>query len=358
MPNLRDADRLEGELAERWGVSEDGLVHSFTLRPGAVFASGKPVTAADAAFSLQRAIRLNKSPAFILGQFGFTPDNVEEKITASGENTLLLRTTERQAPSFVLACLTANVASIVERDVVLSHAVGGDLGNAWLRQNSAGSGPWVLRSWRANESVVLDRNLRHHGAGSITRVVTRHVADSTTQLLLLQQGDADIARNLGSDQLRALPANLVPRPLRHVAAAGRGRRHAPGRIRLQPGRSRRPNRLRHGVESGMRSLLALLLASPPTTIIAADVTTIARPAMAINVVPLTVRTPRAGFNRMVVRLTVCDPGTDHCATIDDIMVDTGSTGLRIEASAIPSTLNLPSRSSPTTLSRDPPGAPN
>ena len=210
MPNLQHADRLEGELAERWGVSEDGLVHRFTLRPGAVFASGKPITAADAAFSLQRAIRMNKSPAFILGQFGFTPDNVDERITASGENTLLLRTTERQAPSFVLACLTANVASIVERDVVLSHAVGGDLGNAWLRQNSAGSGPWTLRSWRANESVTLDRNPRHAGAGSITRVVTRHVADPTTQLLLLQQGDADIARNLGSDQLRALPANLVP----------------------------------------------------------------------------------------------------------------------------------------------------
>lgn len=116
MPNLQDADRLEGELAERWGVSEDGLVLSFTLRPGAVFASGKPVTAVDAAFSLQRAIRMNKSPAFILGQFGFTPDNLEERITASGENTLSLRTTERQAPSFVLACLTADVASIVERD--------------------------------------------------------------------------------------------------------------------------------------------------------------------------------------------------------------------------------------------------
>ncbi len=95
-----------------------------------------------------------------------------------------------------------------------------------------------------------------------------------------------------------------------------------------------------------RSLLTLLLASPPTTIMAADVTTVARPAMAINVVPLTVRTPHAGFNRMVVRLTVCDPGTDHCATIDDIMVDTGSTGLRLEASAIPSTLTLPAFTGP------------
>lgn len=67
---------------------------------------------------------------------------------------------------------------------------------------------------------------------------------------------------------------------------------------------------------------------------------------ALNVVPLTVRTPRSGFNRMVVSITVCDPGTDHCATIDNVMVDTGSTGLRLEGSAIPSSLNLPAFTGP------------
>jgi len=60
-----------------------------------------------------------------------------------------------------------------------------------------------------------------------------------------------------------------------------------------------------------------------------------------NVAPLTVRTPHRGFNRMVVSVTVCAPGTGRCATIDDVMVDTGSTGLRLEASAVPSSLRLP-----------------
>ena len=60
-----------------------------------------------------------------------------------------------------------------------------------------------------------------------------------------------------------------------------------------------------------------------------------------NVIPLTMKTPRSGFNRMVVSVTLCAPGTSRCATIDDIMVDTGSTGLRIEASALPLELGLP-----------------
>ena len=203
VPHPDDPARLQGELAASWSVSEDGLTHRFVMRPDAVFASGNKVTAADAAFSLQRAIKMNKAPAFILGQFGFTPDNVEDRIRAEGD-TVTLRTAEPQAPSFVQYCLTANVAVVLERDAVLAHVVGNDMGNAWLRTNSAGSGPWTLRLWRANESVVLDRNPRHRAAGPIARVITKHVADPTAQLLMLQQGDADIARNLSSDQLKGL----------------------------------------------------------------------------------------------------------------------------------------------------------
>ncbi len=60
-----------------------------------------------------------------------------------------------------------------------------------------------------------------------------------------------------------------------------------------------------------------------------------------NVVALRVRTPHGGFNRLVVRITLCEPGTDRCAAVDDVMVDTGSTGLRLEASALPPWLRLP-----------------
>lgn len=63
--------------------------------------------------------------------------------------------------------------------------------------------------------------------------------------------------------------------------------------------------------------------------------------LAANVVSLKVHTPHGGFNRLTVSVTLCEPGTERCATIDDVMVDTGSTGLRLEASAVPSSLDLP-----------------
>ena len=79
------------EIAESWVVSDDGTQITFTIREGLTFHSGNPVRAEDAAFSLQRAVILNKTPAFILTQFGFTPENVTETIKAEG-NTLTITT--------------------------------------------------------------------------------------------------------------------------------------------------------------------------------------------------------------------------------------------------------------------------
>src|SRR5271166_4798775 len=41
-------------LAEAWSASEDGLSYEFTLRPGAMFHNGEPVTAEDVKFSFER----------------------------------------------------------------------------------------------------------------------------------------------------------------------------------------------------------------------------------------------------------------------------------------------------------------
>ena len=115
VPNPANPSQIIGELAESWTVSPDGLVFTFTMREGLKFASGNPVTAEDAAFSIQRTIKLNKSPAFILNQFGANKDNVEQKVMATGPRTLVFTIAEKMAPTFVLYCLSANCGSVVTR---------------------------------------------------------------------------------------------------------------------------------------------------------------------------------------------------------------------------------------------------
>ena len=206
--DVSDPSRLIGDTAKSWTVAPDGKTYSFELKDGLKFASGNPLTAEDVAFSLQRAVLLDKTPAFILTQFGLSKENVKDKVRQTGPLTLTIETDKPYAPTLVYNCLTANVASIVDKKLVLSKEAAGDMGYAWLKTNYAGSGPLKIREWRANELVTLERNDNYHGAKSkMARVIYRHVKESATQRLLLEKGDADIARNLSPQDLAALASN-------------------------------------------------------------------------------------------------------------------------------------------------------
>ncbi|HYZ63992.1 MAG TPA: ABC transporter substrate-binding protein [Acetobacteraceae bacterium] len=204
VPDTTDPTKIRPELAERWETSPDGLTTTFHLAQGRKFASGNPVTAEDVVFTLTRAVAMNKAPAFIINQFGFTKENVAERITAPDPQTVVIKIAEPQSPTFLLYCLSANVGGIVDKKTVMSHVQGDDWGNAWLKQNSAGSGAWSLRSWRANEAVALDANPNSPDAPKLKRLLILHRNDPSAQFLALQRGDVDIARTLSPEQLKQL----------------------------------------------------------------------------------------------------------------------------------------------------------
>ena len=192
------------DLAEAWEVSDDGRTITFTMREGLSFHSGNPVRAEDAEYSLRRAVLLNKTPAFILTQFGFTPENIEETIRADG-NQLIITTDKPYATSFVLNCLTATIGGIVDKELVMANEVDGDMGNTWLRTNSAGSGAYKVDGWKPNESVTMSSNPDFYlGAPAMERVIVRHVIESASQRLLLERGDIDIARNLNPEDIAGI----------------------------------------------------------------------------------------------------------------------------------------------------------
>jgi peptide/nickel transport system substrate-binding protein len=193
------------DIAESWTVSDDGRVFTFKIREGLKFTSGNPVTAKDVEFSLRRAVLLAKTPSFILTQFGFTPENVGETLVALDDSTFQLTTDKKYATSFVLNCLTATIAYIVDSETVSAQAVDGDYGNGWLKTNAAGSGAYTLVNWKPNESYTLNANPDFwRGAPAMSRVIVRHISESATQRLLLEKGDVDIARNLNPEDIASV----------------------------------------------------------------------------------------------------------------------------------------------------------
>lgn len=205
--NYQDPANLSGGVAESWSFSPDGKTMTIVLREGERFASGNPVRVEDVLFSLQRLIRMDKAPAFMLGQFGLTPANALEKIRQTGPREIAVEFDKAYAPTLILYTMSSWVTSIVDSELALKNEKDGDFGNGWLKTHSAGSGAFVLRDWKANEIIVLDRNAKAVTQAPLARIIYRHIKETATQRLLLEKGDIDVARDLGPEEIGAVRAN-------------------------------------------------------------------------------------------------------------------------------------------------------
>jgi peptide/nickel transport system substrate-binding protein len=203
-PNHQDPQQLSPLAASRWqpGKTPHSLV--FDLNPQARFASGNPLTAQDVVFSLTRAVKLNKAPSFILGEFGWTPDNIDQQFTVINDHQLELRWPAQIGSDLALRLLTAPVASLVDSKLAQQHAANNDYGNGWLKTHSAGSAAYAIKQFVPLQALVLEANQYSTQQPHLKRVLLKGVAEPGTRRLLIQQGDVDVAYQLGPDQIAAV----------------------------------------------------------------------------------------------------------------------------------------------------------
>lgn len=196
---------LKPTLATSWQPGSDNRSLTFELRKDAKFSSGNPLRPEDVIFSLGRVVKLNLDPSFILTQLGWTKENVDTFLKKVDDNHVQISWTANVSPTYVLSLLSAPVSSIVDEKSAMANAKNGDLGNGWLATNSAGSGPYQIRKVVLHQVVLLSANpTSPAGAPKLKNVLIKNVPEPAARRLLLEQGDADIARNLGADQIAAL----------------------------------------------------------------------------------------------------------------------------------------------------------
>ncbi|WP_435169279.1 ABC transporter substrate-binding protein [Falsirhodobacter sp. 1013] len=192
--------RLIPQLAAAWEIDATSI--TFHLRPEARFVSGRPVTADDVVWSLTRLMQLNQAPASKLSLTGYTKDNIADLLHVIDPHTLRIDLTGDVAGDLLLYRLSEVATSVVDRDLVEANDIDGDLGNAWLRNHAAGSGPFDLQAWRPNDIVLMNARPEYWGGTpKLSRVVMRHVPESQIERLMLERGDIDIAGALSSGDI-------------------------------------------------------------------------------------------------------------------------------------------------------------
>lgn len=202
-----DPQKLAPLLATHWqqGSTPHSLV--FNIQPDAHFSSGNPVTAQDVIFSLTRAVQLNKAPSFILAEFGWTNENIASQFKVLNDHQLEIQWPAQIGQNLALRLLTAPVASVVDSKTVQQHVANNDLGNGWLHTNSAGSGAFILQQYVPQQALVLSANQQANPQPKLKRILLKGVADAGARRLLIQQGDVDVAYQLGPDQIDALKSD-------------------------------------------------------------------------------------------------------------------------------------------------------
>ncbi|GAB4062210.1 ABC transporter substrate-binding protein [Uliginosibacterium sediminicola] len=196
-------------LAESWEVSADKRSISFKIRKGVKFHSGNPLTAQDAAWSLQRVLKLNLALASVWKGYGFTAQNVDKQIRATDAQTLVIDLPEPTDPKLVIYTLGTSVSALVlDSKKVLQFEKDGDLGRTWLTTNEAGSGPFALNEWRQKDVLTMTRFDGYwRGAPKLRRVLLRHMTESQTLRLMLERGDIDIANGMSVPDVEAVKKN-------------------------------------------------------------------------------------------------------------------------------------------------------
>ena len=201
-----DLTKVRPRLATSWTVTPtaSGSRLTFKLRD-AKFSTGRSVTAADVVYSLNRVIQLKTPSSFLLTDVA----NLKVgSVTAPDARTVVMDIPKTANPNIVLALLTFNVAGVVDAAEAKAHEQSGDYGTAWLKDHSAGSGPFMLNRWDRSAQVALDVNpSAWRKSPNIKRVILRYMLESAVQQSALNSGEIDVAWDYTPDAFKAALKN-------------------------------------------------------------------------------------------------------------------------------------------------------
>lgn len=198
--------------AEKWTVSPDGLVYTFTLRAGAKWSNGDPLTAEDFVYSFRRMLDPATGAKYAnvlyaiknaekVNKGALTPADLG--VVAKDARTVVI-TLESPTPYFI-GLLTHQTGMPVHRASVEKF------GKDFVKpENAVTNGPFVPKESVPNSHVKLVKNPNFYDAASVSldAVMFYPTEDRSAALRRFQAGELHINNDIPTEQYKFIRDNL------------------------------------------------------------------------------------------------------------------------------------------------------
>ena len=182
---------LQPWLVNGHEVSTDGMTYTLMLKEDVTFSDGKPMTADDVAWSLNRA-RTSET-----GSMSFLNFAIKD-VKAVDAGTVKIQLSQPWAP--LLSDLSIYADAILPKDLR-------GLSEAEFFSNPVGTGPFTLKSWeQEGAEITMTRNANYWQSGKpyIDELIFRVILDDNQRVLQVQGGDVQIIDSVPAAQVETL----------------------------------------------------------------------------------------------------------------------------------------------------------
>lgn len=200
-------------LAEKWQVSSDGTVWTFTLRKNVKFHDGTPFDSAAVVWNFERwrftkhpqhdnQLKAGKTFEYYEGQFGgFDDKSLISKVEAVNPTTVRISLKSPQGP--FLSNLAMFVFVFASPTALEKHGTG-------FSKNPAGTGPFKFVEWKVGQEVILEANQDYWDKANMPkaqRVIIRNIKDSSQRLAALKAGEIHGMEGVNPDDVKVVRAD-------------------------------------------------------------------------------------------------------------------------------------------------------
>jgi oligopeptide transport system substrate-binding protein len=200
---LDDNLKVQPQLASSYSVAPDGLTWTFHLRPNLKFSDGTPLTSADVAYSIDRALQpaekstvgpiylalIKDSDKLVAGKIKTI---IGDSIMTPDPNTVVIVANKKA--TYFLDALTYSCSYVVEKSLIDKY---GNINFTDHLNEGGGDGPFKVQSYTHGQDIVFVPNPNYYGPiPQLAKVIYPFYKDGSTVYKAYQVGQVDSTGSL------------------------------------------------------------------------------------------------------------------------------------------------------------------